>query len=82
MEGTIELDCKPGYPRPGDLILEIVKGTLLEGKLLPYNTASRDWGNWTWKFEMTDEEYNKTQPILKQRISGLHAEGIIRYGSW
>ncbi len=82
MQGSIELDCRPGSPRPGDLISAVVKGTVLEGVLLPNNPNSMCMGNWTWKFEITDRDYEEIKPTLAVRISALYTNDLIRYGSW
>ena len=77
---TIELDCAPGGPRPGDLIKGVVEGTPIEPKL--GETISRFFGNWTWAFDVSEEEWKEAQPALKERIIGLYNSGVIRYGSW
>ena len=79
MEQTIELDCAPGYPRPGNLIAGVIKGTGLKKR----ETVSRFFGNWIWDYSDVDPEtWKKVQPILKERITALYNEGLIRYGSW
>ncbi len=78
-EQTIELDCPPGYPRPGDLIDGVLKDTGIEVKDEP----SKTFGNWTWDFSHIPEEaWKKTNPIIKERVTALYNQGIIRYGSW
>lgn len=78
-EKTIELDCAPGFPRPGDLIDDVVEGLGLEVK----ETVSRLFGNWMWDFShVSDETWRKAQPVLKERITALYNNGVIRYGSW
>jgi len=79
MERSIELDCPPGNPRPGDLIGGVITGTGLELK----EPVSKFFGNWKWIFPEVSEEYWKgIQPTLKERIVKLHESGFIRYGSW
>ena len=79
MEKSIELDCAPGEPRPGDLIAGVIKGTGLMEK----ETESRLFGNWRWDYsEVSDDEWEKIRPVLKERIKRLYDNGIIRYGSW
>lgn len=82
MKGSIELDCRPGPVRPGDLIESVVKGTALDGKLLSNNPNMMLMGNWTWEFELTEEEYASIRFTIKERITILFASGLIRYGSW
>jgi hypothetical protein len=76
---TIELDCPPGYPRPGDLINDVIEGT----GLVVGESVSRVFGNWTWVFEMPRVEWElEVQPIIRPRIEALYNAGVIRYGSW
>ena len=78
-EQSIELDCPPGDPRPGDLIAGVIEGTGLELK----ETCMRLFGNWKWDYsEVSAEEWARIQPVLKERITKLHNAGRIRYGSW
>jgi hypothetical protein len=79
MQRTIELDCPPGSPRPGDLIAEVIEGTGLELR----DTVSRFFGNWKWDYnDVSQEEWDKLKPILRERIKALYQRGVIRYGSW
>ena len=81
MTKTIELDCWPGSPRPGDLIGSVVHGTSLQSHL--NETVSRIFGCWTWAFpDIPDEEWRNIQKITKPRVEELYNEGFIRYGSW
>lgn len=76
---TIELDCPPGYPRPGDLIDGVIEGTGLPKR----KSVSRLFGEWTWDYnDIPEETWQKSKPILEERITKLYNEGIIRYGSW
>jgi len=43
---TIELDCAPGFPRPGDLIGGVISGLGLEAR----DPASMFFGNWAWDY--------------------------------
>jgi hypothetical protein len=83
MEGavmeTIDLDCPPGEPRPGDLIGMVLAGTGLAAG----ETVGRFFGNWTWEFDVSREEWEtRIQPIIKPRIVALYEAGIVRYASW
>ena len=81
MMKTIELDCAPGYPRPGDLIEGVVEGTVLAGQLA--DTTTRFFGNWTWEFpDVSDEEWREAQKVTKPRIEKLYHSGVVRYASW
>jgi hypothetical protein len=85
MDKTIELDCAPGGPRPGDLIEKVVEGTILENdpKAHPEATVGRFFGNWTWEFShISDEEWLKIREVVKLRVKALYDRGTIRYGSW
>jgi len=76
---TVELDCQPGQPRPGDLIEGVIEGTGLPLK----EAASKFFGNWTWDFnDIPKEVFDKAKPIMKERITALYHSGVIRYGSW
>jgi hypothetical protein len=76
---TIELDCPPGSPRPGDLIEGVIAGTGLELK----EAGSKLFGNWTWYYKMPEAEWaEKIQPVIGPRIEALYHAGLIRWGSW
>ena len=76
---TIELDCPPGFPRPGDLIGGVIKGTGLPKR----DTVGRFFGNWTWDYsDIPKEKWKKAQVITKDRVTALYNQGLIRYGSW
>ena len=76
---TIELDCWPGFPRPGDLIAGVIEGTGLPTR----EDCGRCFGEWTWDYnDIPEETWKKAQPILKERISALYDKGQIRYGAW
>lgn len=78
-EQSIELDCAPGDPRPDVLIGTVLEGTGLAKK----ETCLRFFGNWKWDYsEVPEEEWERIQPILKERITKLYETGVIRYGSW
>ena len=80
IEKTIELDCAPGWPRPGDLIDGVIEGTGLPQK----KPCSMFFGNWVWDYQqdVTDEQWLEIQKITKPRIEQLYHNGQIRYGSW
>lgn len=76
---TIELDCPPGAPRPGDLIEGVIKDTGLPLR----ETVSRCFGNWKWDYsDIQKDVWEKAKPILKERITKLYDNQVIRYGSW
>ena len=76
---TIELDCPPGNPRPGDLIGSVLEGTDLKAG----EPDSMFFGCWVWSFKMSDEDWEKKiQPVIQPRIEALYHSGAIRYGSW
>jgi hypothetical protein len=76
---TIELDCAPGNPRPGDLIEGVIKDTGLPVR----EPVAKFFGQWTWDYrDIPEEQWLKAKPILKERISALYYQGAIRYGSW
>ena len=76
---TIEIDCPPGYPRPGDLIEDVIQGTGLPLR----EDVSRLFGMWEWDYnDINPEVWKKVKPILKERLSKLYDDGVIRYCSW
>lgn len=80
---SIELDCPPGNPRPGDLIEGVLEGTGLT--LEHFEEPSKTFGNWKWELK-PDPEVEKlfiaAKPTFASRIAKLHNDGRIRYGSW
>lgn len=45
--------------------------------------VSRVFGAWRWEYpEVPAAEWAKVLPELKKRITALHGEGRIRFGSW
>jgi hypothetical protein len=76
---TIEIDCPPGYPRPGHLIEMVIKDTGLPLR----DDAGRIFGQWTWDYNDIDPDvWVKAQPILKERLVKLYDTGVVRYCSW
>jgi hypothetical protein len=78
---TIELDCPPGNPRPGDLLPAVLQDT---GVVIdPEKTVGRFFGNWTWQVPPDQsEQYEKQRKLIADRIKSLYERGFIRYGSW
>lgn len=76
---TIEIDCPPGFPRPSDLLPQVLEGTGLEIN----EPVSTFFGNFTWVFEVESEEaWKAVQDIVRPRLIKLDAEGVTRYSSW
>lgn len=76
---TIEIDCPPGFPRPSDLIDAVIEGTGLPKR----EDVSRVFGEWTWDYnDISPEQWEKIQPILKERLVKLYEAGTVRYCSW
>lgn len=79
---TIELDCPPGFPRPGDLIDGVVAGTLIEEAARAQHPTPF-FGNAMWVFEgVSEADWALVQRTTEPRIKALYNEGLIRYGSW
>ena len=75
----IQLDCPPGYLRPGHLIEKALKDTELELR----NDVSRFFGCWTWDYsDIPLEQWERIRPILKRNITDLYRRKLIRYGHW
>ena len=78
-EQTINLDCAPGNPRPGDLIGGVIAGLDLPAR----EPVSKFFGNWCWNYsDIAEDVWNKARPVLKERITQLYNKGLIRYGDW
>lgn len=76
---TIEIDCPPGSPRPGDLIAGVIEGTGLELR----SPASQLLGNWTWDYDdIPPEKWKEIQPTLEERLCKLYDSRVVRYCSW
>ncbi len=76
---TIELDCPPGNPRPGDLIEGVIKGTGLDSR----EPVGKFFGNWVWDYsDVPANMWTAIQPTVKGRVTALFNSGLIRYGSW
>lgn len=74
----IELDCKPGDPRPGDLIEDLIDGLGLPCR----EDVSRFFGEWAWDYsDLAKDVWDKATPILIKRIRILYLRGLIRFGS-
>jgi hypothetical protein len=80
-EQTIELDCQPGYLRPGHLIAGVIKDTGLPPRK---EMDISGWiGRWVWDYSDIEKEvWENAKPLLEQRIKSLYKRGLIRYGSW
>ena len=78
---TIEIDCAPGNPRPGDLLPQILEGTGIT--IDPEKTFMRFFGWWGWDVpQEQSEQYLKVRNTIKERITALYNRGTIRAGSW
>jgi hypothetical protein len=80
---SIELDCPPGNPRPGDLIAGVLKGTGIE--VSDFETGDPFFGHQTWVLKSSankDGKFIESKPLFKERITGLYNNGTIRYGTW
>lgn len=85
VDTSIELDCKPGYPRPGDLIESVIKDSGLE--LSDFDTEPPFFGEQKWvlkdsSYEVKAELFKKAKSIFRERITNLYNSGAIRYGTW
>jgi len=77
---TIELDCAPGSPRPGDLIGGVIEGLGIEPTTLDVTPF---FGLAEYVFKIDKDTWEREyQPTIKQRVTALYNAGVIRYGSW
>jgi hypothetical protein len=79
---TIELDCAPGCPRPGDLFPSVLAETGLE--VDDFEIISKFFGNWIFELKNKDKQdlYLQVEDTIRNRITKLYNQGMIRYGSW
>jgi hypothetical protein len=78
-EQTIEIDCPPGSPRPGDLIEGVIKGTGLSLR----DSSSSFMGCWMWDYnDINPDVWKEIQIILEERLTKLYDNGTCRYCSW
>ena len=74
---TIEIDCPPGDPRPGDLIGKVIKGTSLP---LRDDVGCRFFGWWTWDYsDIAPDVWKRARPMIRRRLVRLYEQGVIRY---
>lgn len=75
----ISLDSGPLAPRPNTLLPYVIKETILTLK----QPESRSFGEWTWDYsEVSEANWSALQNTLRERITSLFDDGLIRYGSW
>ena len=75
---VLELECKPGDPRPGDLVEGVIKGTGLPLR----DDVSRWFGLWEWDYSDIEKRvWENAQPLMRRRIRSLYNRGLIRFGS-
>jgi len=78
---SIEMDCPPGAPRPGDLLPDVLAGTGIV--IDPEDAVSRSFGNWKWIIPVEfASHYDLHRELIKSRIQRLYKLGRIRYGSY
>ena len=71
----IHLECPPGEPRPGDLIVEIIRDTSLPLR----DSASRLFGHWVWDYnDIPREIWETAGPLIERRMTELRSRRIIR----
>ncbi len=81
---SIELDCAPGLPRPGDLIGGVLEDTGLTEE--DFDTGLPLFGHQTWILKEDPEKdklFEKAKYLqIKPRVIALFNQGAIRYGTW
>ena len=73
---TIELDCPPGNPRPGDLIEGVLEGT----GLAPGETVARVFGCWVWSFDMPEKEWEE-DPSRSSSLGSRSSSMLASFGT-
>lgn len=81
---SIEIDCPPGLPRPGELFPGVLKGTGL--KEADFTNTSRFMGAWVWVLNEgspdRDTKFTASKSIFKERLEELYHQGVVRYATW
>lgn len=81
---SIEIDCPPGDPRPGDLFPDVLADTGLTEE--DFEITSKVFGNWCWVLRegdvIRDMKFTNAKPIFRERLMKLHDDGVVRYASW
>jgi len=81
---SIEIDCEPGFPRPGDLFPSVLVDSGLTEE--DFDNVSKSFGNWTWVLKEGDPEkdalYTTKRPVFAERLKKLYDAGYARYVSW
>ena len=79
----ITLDCEPGGIRPSSLISGVIKDLISNPPdNFENNPQSAKFGEWVWSFEIPQDKYSYIQNEIKERITSLYNNNVIRYGSW
>jgi len=79
----LTLDCPPGGIRPGDLLPGVLKDTGLSPE--DFTVVSKLFGS--WQFNLTNQDKSPCfeqvrYTLIKDRITKLYNDGLIRYGDW
>lgn len=81
---SIEIDCAPGFPRPGDLFPGVLHNTGLT--VDDFDNTARLFGHWTWVLKegdpKRDELFTLKRPLFKQRLTEIYEAGYARFVSW
>lgn len=79
---SIELDCPPGNPRPWDLIEGVLKNTGFTLNDFAQTPAVFGHVSWILRDSAKTKAYMEIRPFIKERVTALYNQGLIRYGSW
>lgn len=81
---SIEIDCPPGFPRPGDLFPAVIANTGL--KVEDFDNTGKLFGHWTWVLKEGDPTrdalYTRNRPLFEFRLVQMYEAGYARYVSW
>ena len=81
---SIEIDCAPGYPRPGDLFPAVLAETGLTVE--DFKNTTKWFGHWTWVLKEGNPErdtlFTRNRAVFRSRLTKMYEAGYARYVSW
>ena len=81
---SIEIDCPPGFPRPGDLFPAVLANTGLT--VADFDNTNKLFGHWTWVLKegnpYRDALFTRNREVFRVRLTEMYEAGYARYVSW